>query len=70
MTFPRVDHRTSPPWGGVPVLLLSLLGQVFGPLPPLPKSLSRLAQREVLIRLFGNEWGVGDLPGGVGIHQK
>ncbi len=21
-------------------------------------------------RLFGNEWGVGDLPGGVGIHQK
>ncbi len=20
--------------------------------------------------LFGNEWGVGDLPGGVGIHQK
>ncbi len=23
-----------------------------------------------LYRLFGNEWGVGDLPGGVGIHQK
>ena len=23
-----------------------------------------------LNRLFGNEWGVGDLPGGVGIHQK
>ena len=21
-------------------------------------------------RLFGNEWGVGDLPGGVVIHQK
>ena len=21
-------------------------------------------------RLFGNEWGLGDLPGGVVIHQK
>ena len=23
-----------------------------------------------LIRLFANGWGVGDLPGGIGIHQK
>ena len=27
-------------------------------------------QRYEVIGLFGNEWGLGDLPGGVVIHQK
>jgi len=34
----------------------------------LPRQLS--AKAHELIRLFGNEWGVGDLAGGVGIRQK
>ena len=31
---------------------------------------NRVNQADVDNGLFGNEWGVGDLPGGVGIHQK